>query len=417
MKIAMVSEHASPLAAAGGVDAGGQNVHVAALAGTLAARGHRLTVYTRRDDEALPRRVAMRDGVDVVHVDAGPARRIPKDDLLPLMAEFADDLLSCWSADAPDVVHAHFWMSGVASLDAAGRMPQPAPPVVQSFHALGHVKRRFQGADDTSPAQRRELEPSVGRNADLVIATCSDEAFELRGMGVAPSRIAFAPCGVDTALFTPEGESRDRTAAFRVLSVGRLVPRKGVDLLIDALALLRRRGVDDVELVVAGGAHPESTIGTDPDAVRLMAHAQLRGVADRVVFLGQVPHAELPALLRSADTVACTPWYEPFGIVPLEAMSTGVPVIAAAVGGLRDTVVDDVTGIHVPPRDAAAIAAAVEALRREPEWARALGRGGRARAVQRFTWDRVALDTERAYRKALAGRAHAPRTTTAAVGR
>ncbi|MGI8683242.1 MAG: glycosyltransferase, partial [Mycobacteriales bacterium] len=157
MRIAMVSEHASPLAVLGGVDTGGQNVHVAALAGALARLGHSVTVHTRRDDPDLPRRVQLRPGVTVDQVTAGPAREIPKDELLPYMAAFAADLRAQWESELerPDVVHAHFWMSGLAALAAARPLHIP---VVQTFHALGVVKRRQQGSKDTSPPQRLELE-------------------------------------------------------------------------------------------------------------------------------------------------------------------------------------------------------------------------------------------------------------------
>ncbi len=157
MRIAMISEHASPLATLGGVDAGGQNVHVAALSAALAEEGHTVTVYTRRDDAALPARVAFAPGVEVVHLDAGPARAVPKDELLPHMGELADGLLADWRTARPDVVHSHFWMSGVAALDAAARLASSpvgaaaAPPVLHTFHALGSVKRRHLGAEDTSP--------------------------------------------------------------------------------------------------------------------------------------------------------------------------------------------------------------------------------------------------------------------------
>src|SRR3954451_16422995 len=145
MRIAMVSEHASPLAVLGGVDAGGQNVHVAALACALARHGDEVVVHTRRDDPTLPPRVTLAPGVEVDHVDAGPPTEIPKDALLPYMDAFADDLREQWEADPPDVVHAHFWMSSISALDATdGRIP-----VVQTFHALGSVKRRHQGARDT----------------------------------------------------------------------------------------------------------------------------------------------------------------------------------------------------------------------------------------------------------------------------
>src|SRR5436305_8491418 len=180
MKIAMVSEHASPLAVLGGVDAGGQNVHVAALATAMARRGSSVVVHTRRDDRESERRVPLVGGVLVDHVDAGPPTPVPKDDLFDWMPEFAADLSEQWAADRPDVVHAHFWMSGWAALAAAGPL---GIPVVQTFHALGSVKRRHQGSKDTSPAARDGAERQIVDEADHIVATCSDEVFELRRLG------------------------------------------------------------------------------------------------------------------------------------------------------------------------------------------------------------------------------------------
>lgn len=399
MKIAMVSEHASPLATLGGVDAGGQNVHVAALSTALARRGHTVTVYTRRDDPDLVARVPFAPGVEVVHIDAGPARSVPKDDLLPYMGALADGLAAEWAMSRPDVVHSHFWMSGVAALDAIARPALaglPRIPVVHTFHALGVVKRRHQGQADTSPAARAWLEPGVGRDADAVIATCSDEAFELKALGVPSRHISVAPCGVDLGLFTPHGPRAERGRRHRILSVGRLVPRKGVDLVIRAIAELRDRGENDVELVIVGGS--DGGDRHDPEVVRLTALAAELGVTDRVHLHGQVSQAHMPELLRSADLVVCAPWYEPFGIVPLESMACAVPVVAASVGGLIDSVVDGVTGMHVPPRDPHAIAAAVSTLLADEDRLKALGAAGRARMESRYSWDRIAADTARVYR-------------------
>jgi glycosyltransferase involved in cell wall biosynthesis len=399
----MVSEHASPLAALGGVDAGGQNVHVAALSEALAKRGHSVTVYTRRDAAQLARRVRVGPRLEVVHVDAGPARHIPKDELLPFMGALADGIATDWGQQPPDVVHGHFWMSGLAALDAARRDAGFRVPVVQTFHALGTVKRRHQGAEDTSPPERRWLEPGMGRSADRIIATCPDEVFELKAMGIDTGKVSLAPCGVDLGLFTAAGPAAPRMRGHRILSVGRLVPRKGVDLVIRALPQLAAAGCDDVELLIVGGGADSGVLDADPEVQRLMALAAELGVRDRVTLLGQVPRSEMPAIFRSADAVVCAPWYEPFGIVPLEAMACGVPVVAAAVGGLRDTVVDGRTGIHVPPRDPAAIASALARLLFEPALRDELGAAGQRRARSRYSWDRVAAETEKAYQQAMAG--------------
>jgi len=414
MKIAMVSEHASPLAAIGGVDAGGQNVHVAALSSALGRQGHEVTVYTRRDDPELPERVPLAPGVEVVHVDAGPAEPVPKDALLPFMPALADGLAADWARSRPDVVHGHFWMSGVAALDAARRAaPFRSMPVVQTFHALGVVKRRHQGTADSSPAERAQLEPGVGRSVDAVLATCSDEALELAALGVPDTSIFVVPCGVDIERFLPTGPVESKGRRYRILSVGRLVQRKGVDLVITALARLADLGLADVELVVVGGSGGTSDLRDDPEVRRLEELANQLGLADRVHIRGQVARAELPQVLRSADAVVCAPWYEPFGIVPLEAMACGVPVIVSAVGGLTDSVVHGETGLHVPPRDPDAIASALAVLLDDAALRHGLGAAGRRRMESRYSWDRIAADTADAYRQTIRRTTHGVGLSTA----
>ncbi|SDQ24852.1 glycosyltransferase [Leucobacter chromiiresistens] len=415
MKIAMVSEHANPLATPGSVDAGGQNVHVAALSRALAERGHRVTVYTRRDDPSTRTRVTLCPGVEVVHLTAGPEQHVPKDELLPHLPALAEGLAAAWRFDRPDVVHSHFWMSGIAALDAAEARGTGHPPVLHTFHALGSVKRRFQGAADTSPPERERLEPLVGQRVDTVIATCPDEVEELHALGIPAERIDIAPCGVDLEMFEHADRPPRRAGAFRVLSLGRLVPRKGVDIAIRALGVLREQGIADVELHIVGtGDAPTGAVGPDAETRRLADLAESLGVADQVRFLGRVPRDDVPALIRAADAVVCTPWYEPFGIVPLESMACGTPVVAANVGGLGDTVVHEGTGLLVPPQDPEAVAEAFARLRADPAFAAALGAAGRTRVEHRYSWERVAARTELIYARTLRERAqhHSQQITT-----
>ena len=396
MRIAMVSEHASPLAALGGVDAGGQNVHVAALAEAVARRGAQVVVHTRRDDPDLPERIEMAPGVVVHHVDAGPPEPVPKDELLPFMATFADELREQWEADPPDVVHAHFWMSAVAALDAVAGL---GIPVVHTFHALGTVKRRHQGAKDTSPPERLAAERRIARSVARIVATCSDEVFELLRIGAERRRVTVVPCGVDLARFTPRGQAERREPSrHRLVAACRLVERKGI---ADALAALV--DVPDAELHVAGGPLV-AALGADPEARRLRRLADRLGIGERLILRGRVGRDAMPALLRSADAVVCVPWYEPFGIVPLEAMACGVPVVASAVGGQIDSVVHGVTGVHVPPRDPAALAAALRALLADPRRRAELGAAGRRRAERRYGFDRIAAATRQVYADVATGR-------------
>lgn len=393
MRIAMVSEHASPLAALGGADAGGQNVHVGALSAALARQGHEVMVHTRRDDPSLPEFVTAPDGVIVHHVDAGPPTPVAKDALLPWMGTFASALMALWSDWRPDLVHAHFWMSGMASLDAGRTL---GLPVLQTFHALGVVKRRHQGRADTSPAARENVEATLMAEVDRVVATCHDEARELYRLGTDRRRVEVVPSGVDTSLFQPEGDTWARNSERRITVIGRLVPRKGVDSVIRALP-----SVAGAELVIAGGPAP-SLLRCDPEARRLMSIAAEQGVTDRVRFVGCLGRPEVPALLRSSDVVVCVPAYEPFGIVPLEAMACGVPVVASAVGGLQESVVDGRTGLLVPPSDPARLAEALQSLLRDEATRRSFGRAGVERVRRRYSWPRIAARTASVYHDVLA---------------
>ena len=391
MKIALVSEHASPLSALGGVDAGGQNVHVAALGRQLAALGHHVTVYTRRDDPCLPATVRVGDRMAVRHVTAGPPSHVPKDDLFELMPEFAGGLADIWAADPPDVVHAHFWMSGYASLAA-----RPSDvPLLQTFHALGVVKRRHSGAEDTSPRARLAVESRLVHNCDRIIATCSDERDELISIGGNQATIDIVPCGVDTTIFRPIGPTMRRNVSHRLVTVSRLVRRKGIGETIVALA-----DVPHTELIIVGGPSL-ATLRNDPEFHRLHEIAIEHGVSDRVRFVGGVSRRRVAEWMRSADAVVVAPYYEPFGIVPIEAMACGVPVIGTAVGGLLDTVVDGATGVLVPPRRPEAIAAAARRLLADDGARRRMGVSAAGRARKLYRWEKVAVRTLESYRTAL----------------
>lgn len=390
MKIAMVSEHSDPTASVGDVDAGGQNVHVAALSQALAKKKHQVTVYTRRDDPHSPDRQWLSPGVVVERIPAGEPRRVPKNELLPCMAMFGELLRQRWKDWMPDIVHSHYWMSALAALTAAdGRFP-----VVHTYHSLGTVKRRHLGAADTSPIERIPVEKAIGQSVTQIIATCRSEAEELMSMGIGRNRISIVPCGVDLHRFNPGGgeAQREHKPRRRVLTAGRLMEYKGFDLLIQALPHL-----PDIELVIAGGP-PAPSLIRDAEARRLQKLAERLGVGNRVTFLGQVLRQDMPILMRSADVVACTPWFEPFGLVPLEAMACGTPVLVTAVGGLADTVEDGVNGTKVPPRDVTSLVHALHVLLNDADLRQQLAATGLARVRAQYGWTRISDETEKVYR-------------------
>ena len=229
----MISDHASPLAALGGEDSGGQNVYVAELSRHLGAMGHRIDVFTRRESPLLPAVVPLTKEVRVVNLDAGPAKSLPKDDLFPFMGEFRDAFYR-FARDEPaayDLVHANFWMSGWVACEAKRDL---GLPFAQTFHALGEIKKREQGDKDTSPPERQAAEFRILEEADRILATCPAEVEELSRLYDAdPTKLALVPCGVNPETFRPVERSKARTELGlpdkpTIVYVGRLVPRKGV---------------------------------------------------------------------------------------------------------------------------------------------------------------------------------------------
>ena len=409
-RIAFISEHASPLAALGGADSGGQNVYVGNLARELARLGYQVDVYTRRDHEQQAQVVEWRSGVRVVHIDAGPARPLPKESLLPFMAEFGHGMLRFMRDTGAfyELVHANFFMSGMVAQQLKRLV---GLPYVITFHALGRVRRLCQGQADGFPDARFAIEEALMGDADCVIAECEQDRHDMLELYEgAPSRLAIVPCGFDPDEFWPVRETaRSKLGLpdddFIVLQLGRMVPRKGVDNVIEALALLRDlHGVDARLLVVGGETRGEDPMDS-PEIRRLAALARQRDIEAQVSFTGAQPRHKLREYYSAADVFVTTPWYEPFGITPLEAMACATPVVGSAVGGIRSTVLDQKSGFLVPPHAPAALAARLAQLQREPELAQRMGWTGLRRAHRHFTWQRVAMQVASVYRSVLARRA------------
>jgi glycosyltransferase involved in cell wall biosynthesis len=394
LRIAIVSEHASPLALIGSVDSGGQNIYVAHVARQLARIGHQVDVFTRQDSLLMPQVVHWRRNLRVVHVPAGPAEHVPKERLLEHMDAFGDWMGEFFTAEERpyDVVHANFFMSGSACL----RARQYADfPLVTTFHALGLVRRRHQGASDGFPDERFEIERRLMRESDRVIAECPQDKLDMLELYDAEAeRIDVVPCGFDPDEFAPQDPriARERLGwpqdEFIVLQLGRMVRRKGVENVVRAVAALKRRRVK-ARLCVVGGESEVPDPAATPEIGRLMAVAEGLGVADRVRFIGRRGRDELPVHYAASDVFVTTPWYEPFGITPVEAMACARPVIGSAVGGIKATVVDGETGFLVPPEDPEALADRLALLKRRPALARRLGEAGYARARRAYTWRRV----------------------------
>jgi D-inositol-3-phosphate glycosyltransferase len=391
LRIALISEHASPLAAVGGIDAGGQNIYVAHVSQALVRAGHSVDVFTRRDAPDLPAVVRQRAGLRVVHIPAGPARFVPKEELLQHMPEFFAACRRSCSARRYDLVHANFFMSGWVASELKRSL---GLPFAITFHALGLVRLEHQKSADGFPPERVDIERRLVREADCIVAECpQDESDLMRLYHADPDRVVMVPCGCDAGEFWPVDRARARAGLglandeFIVLQLGRLVPRKGIDNVIEAIARLPRRMT--ARLLVVGGASDTPDASLTPEIARLRALACGLGVETRVSFVGRRQRHELHRYYSASDVFVTTPWYEPFGITPLEAMACSTPVIGSAVGGIRYTVVPGVTGHLVPPHDPEALARRLADLHDNPSLARAMGRAGLARVRAMFTWDHV----------------------------
>jgi D-inositol-3-phosphate glycosyltransferase len=406
-RIAFISEHASPITAFGGVDSGGQNVYVGQLARRLAERGYLIDIFTRRESHDAPEIVNWARGVRIINVTAGPAAPVRKEDLLPYMGPFTSFMLDFCARHGLryDLIHANFWMS---ALVAANLKRAVGTPFVVTFHALGRVRRQYQGQADGFPDARFDIEEMTAAEADHVVAECPQDREDLMRLYHAdPARMTIVPCGFDPAEFWPMDQARARrklgfAADERIiLQLGRMVPRKGVATAIRGLARLMRDPDMAARLVVVGGESREPDPTLTPEIGRLQGIARAEGVADHVTFVGSRGRDELRYFYNAADIFVTTPWYEPFGITPLESMACGTPVIGANVGGIKYTVVDGETGYLVPARAPAALAERIARLYRHPDVLREMGTRAVQRANELFTWQQVAGEMAELYERVL----------------
>jgi glycosyltransferase involved in cell wall biosynthesis len=329
----------------------------------------------------------------------GPAdEHYGESDLLAQVPAFSRPLHEHWRRNRPDVVHALRWTSGLAALAAARDL---RIPVVQSFDSLGVAERRHHVIAPDVGTERIRLEPAIGRSASAVLAGSSDEESDLTRLGVPRRSIRVVPCGVDTDEFNPEGPVAERATCPRLVTMVELSEYDAVGTLLRAMSK-----VPGADLVVAGGPAPDK-LRDDLSFRRLYKLADYLGVSGQVTFAGQVGRAALAPLLRSADLVVSISEYDPTGILAVQAMACGTPVIASAVGGQVDAIVDGTTGILVPPGRPALLAQRIRQLLAHPMLLEAFSVAAADRARSRYSWDRIAHETLAVYDTALGSAAMA----------
>ena len=408
-RIAFISEHASPLATLGGVDAGGQNVYVAELAKRLVKLNYIVDIFTRWEDPSIANVVNWIEGIRVIHVKAGPVKYVQKEDILPYMVEFRENMTRFMTTEGQryELIHANFWMSGLVAMELKLLLDIP---FTITFHALGHVRRIHQKEKDKFPPQRITIEEQTVKMADHIIAECPQDKEDLiRYYNANPQKITIIPCGFNPAEFYPVSAKVARkilgldTSEFVVLQLGRMVPRKGVDNVIRAFSKLKDVR-QKTRLVIVGGDSDVPDPAKCPEIGRLQQIAKECEVSDQVTFTGRKNRNLLRYYYSAADIFVTTPWYEPFGITPLEAMACGTPVIGAAVGGIKYTVDHGKTGFLVPPDNPDTLAHRIGELIANNRLLHAMKENAVKRVHTFFTWQTVAEMVSAMYEKVIVKR-------------
>jgi D-inositol-3-phosphate glycosyltransferase len=399
-RVAMLSLHTSPLARLGRTrDAGGMNVYVRELSRELGRGGILVDVFTRWTDPTEPPIEPLGDHVRLIRVQAGPIAPLPTGELLPYVDEFVRRVrrFAERTGHPYNLVHSHYWLSGAAGLQLARVWDVPH---VTMFHTVERLKGERLGVPaDMTPAgaRRAEYEGLIAATADCVTVATAHEREQLRRLyGLSDARLEVIPCGVDLRAFTPGTPAQRRAAREALgigagpllLAIGRLDPIKGVDLLLDSVALMHTPAT----LMVIGG-NPDG----DAELDRLRVRAADLGLADRVRLPGAITQSELPRYYRAAEALVVASRYESFGLVAVEALACGTPVVAAKVGGLTSIVRDGENGVLVPWRCPEAFAEQLDALLTDLPRLRRLRAAARP-SVERFDWHRIGDHMRRLYR-------------------
>lgn len=383
----MLTVHGCPLARLGEKDAGGMNVYVRELSKGLGRLGVEVDVFTRCQTSGPTEINYLSSNVRVIHLEAGEPRWIPKNELFAFLPQFQKHLEEFRRAEKLhyDVLHSHYWLSGWVGTRL--RRAWNAP-FVQMFHTLGMLKNTVaRGSAEMEPDRRIQGERAVVAAADLLVAANPVEYGHLVDLyGADPDKIRIVPCGVDIELFEiiPQAEARAKLGlddAEYIVFVGRIEPLKGIDVLLDALSILVRKG-RNVRLLVIGGSLESET------AQDLIRCANSLSLQQHVRFLGPLDQHELPYYYSAADVCAMPSFYESFGMVAIEAMACGTPVVASRAGGMQFTVLNDETGYLVTPGNAVPLSIALERVLSNPDLRQRLGQAA-AIVARAYSWDQV----------------------------
>lgn len=392
-RIALISVDGDPAIEIGQEEAGGQNVYVRQVGLALAEQGWQVDMFTRRSSPDQAAVVQHNSNCRTIRLKTGPAKFIGRDELFGYLPEFVREFQAFEKREGSEypLVHTNYWLSSWVGMEL--RKYQPVR-MVHTYHSLGAVKYRTVTNIPAIATTRLAVEKACLETADRVLATSPQEEEHMRKLVSTQGTIEMIPCGTDLNKFGAirRQEARQKLGiapdAKVVIYVGRFDPRKGIETLVRAIAHSNWRGCSDLKLIIGGGSRPGQSDGIERDRIEgIVAEMNL---SDITLFPGRLDDDTLPIYYAAADACVVPSHYEPFGLVAIEAMASRTPVVASNVGGLRFTVVPEVTGLLAPPKDEAAFASAIERILADPALRDRLGETGRQRVEIAFSWESVA---------------------------
>lgn len=399
-RIALISVHGDPAIEIGKEEAGGQNVYVRHVGEALARLGWQVDMFTRKVSAEQDTIVQHNQNCRTIRFKAGPLEFVPRDNLFSYLPEFVENFLQFQKEEdiKYNLVHTNYWHSSWVGMQLKKIQGSKQ---VHTYHSLGAVKYNTIENIPLIASQRLAVEKEVLETAERIVATSPQEKEHMRSLVSTKGNIDIIPCGTDIQRFG----SIDRQAARLelgidreaklVLYVGRFDQRKGIETLVRAVNESKFRGSNNLRLIIGGGSTPGNSDGIERDRIESIINEL--GMSDFTTLPGRLSQDILPTYYAAADVCVVPSHYEPFGLVAIEAMASGTPVVASDVGGLQFTVVPEQTGLLAPPQDVAAFASAIDRILVNPEWRDELGKAGRKRVVSTFSWDGVANQLSELY--------------------
>jgi glycosyltransferase involved in cell wall biosynthesis len=403
-RIALISVHGDPAIEIGKEEAGGQNVYVRHVGEALAQQGWQVDMFTRKVSPEQNKIVQHSDNCRTIRLEAGAVEFVPRDELFAHLPEFVDHFLEFQKENRIiyPLVHTNYWLSSWVGMQLKEIQGSKQ---VHTYHSLGAVKYNTVKTIPLIASTRLAVEKQVLETAERIIATSPQEKEHMRSLVSSKGNIDIIPCGTDIKQFGKVNRQEARThlgidlETKLVLYVGRFDPRKGIETLVRAVGESKFRESGKLQLIIGGGSRPGHSDGIERERIETIV-ADL-GMSHFTTFPGRITQEELPYYYAAADVCVVPSHYEPFGLVAIEAMASGTPVIASDVGGLQFTVVPEETGLLAPPQDVAAFTAAIDSILSNPEWRAQLGKAGRKRIETQFSWDGVACQLSNLYTQLL----------------